>query len=46
MADADPPDKVYDGESPGHRNVDPPDTDAHGKEIGGGVEQDQNEDKR
>src|SRR5271167_3878043 len=34
MADSDPPDEVDDGKSPPNRNVDAPDPDALGKEVG------------
>src|SRR5438105_4944516 len=40
MADADPPHEIGDGKSPGHGNVDPPDTDAVSKQIHNAEQQD------
>src|SRR5712691_6194419 len=45
MANANPPDKVDNGKAPGHWNVDAPDTNAHGQQIGHGTEQDHDQEK-
>ncbi len=41
MADTDPPDEVDDGKTPRHRDIDPPDADANGQEIGNRIHQQQ-----
>src|SRR5438270_13779901 len=45
MANANPPDKVDNSETPGHRHVDAPNANAHGQQIGHGKEQDHDQEK-
>src|SRR4029450_3211093 len=45
MANANPPDKVDNGKTPGHGNVDAPDSHTHGKQIGDGQQQDHDQEK-
>ena len=41
MADTDPPDEVDDGKTPRHRDINAPDADANGQEIGHRIHQQQ-----
>src|SRR5262245_53028685 len=45
MPNTNPPDKVDNGKSPGHRHVDTPDADTNGQQIGYGQQQDHNHQK-
>jgi len=46
MADPDPPDEVDDGEAPRHGDIDAPNPNAGGEEIGDGVEQQHHQGER